>query len=125
MRLMKLALVADHILLQSGSERVFQYFCEEFPEAHLFTSAYNPDTTFNYFRQRSIQSTWLAPFLKTHKAFQYAFPVTTYVMQSVDLREYDAVFSLSATVSKYVSAPAGRHICYCLIPTRALWNENE
>jgi glycosyltransferase involved in cell wall biosynthesis len=46
-------------------------------------------------------------------------------MQSLNLRGYDAVLSCSATVAKYVSAPKGKHICYCYIPTRALWHFEE
>jgi glycosyltransferase involved in cell wall biosynthesis len=119
---MRLALVADHILTRAGSERVFQYLCEEFPEADVFTSVYALDKTWEYFRQRPIRATSLNLVVRTHKAFQYAFPVATHLMEEIDFSGYDAVFSLSATIAKYVRAPRGRHICYCLVPTRALWN---
>jgi glycosyltransferase involved in cell wall biosynthesis len=46
-------------------------------------------------------------------------------MQSLDLSHYDVVLSSSATVAKYVNVPKGRHICYCYIPTRAIWHFDE
>jgi glycosyltransferase involved in cell wall biosynthesis len=122
---MKLALVADHVLLRAGSERVFQYFCEEFPDADTFTSAYNLETTWDYFSSRRPQATWLNFLVRNHRAFQYSFPVMTHVMESLDLTRYEVVLSLSASVAKYVRAPRGGHICYCLVPTRALWNEER
>jgi glycosyltransferase involved in cell wall biosynthesis len=122
---MKIALVADHIFLQAGSERVFQYICEEFPEADAYTCAFNLRTTWDYFESRKLKATWLNYVVRSHRAFQNAFPIATYVMHSLDLTRYDVVFSLSATVAKYVRAPVGAHISYCLVPTRALWNEND
>lgn len=41
------------------------------------------------------------------------------------ISQYDVVLSSSATVAKYVSVPNGKHICYCYIPTRAIWHFDE
>ena len=53
------------------------------------------------------------------------FPVATYAMESLDLSQYDIVLTSSATVAKYEKVPNGKHICYCYIPTRAIWHFNE
>src|SRR5712664_2552570 len=119
---MRMAIVLDQLLGMAGSERVAQYICEEFAEADVYTLAYNPATTFPYFSSRNIRTTWLNPFVRSTPAFRWSFPFATYVMQSLNLSGYDAVLSCSATVAKYVSAPKGKHICYCYIPTRALWH---
>ncbi len=99
--------------------------CEEFQEADAYTLAYNPEVTFPYFRERQIRTTWLNPFVRTMDAFRWSFPLATYAMRSLDLCEYDVVLSSSATVAKYVRALKGRHICYCYIPTRAIWQFEE
>src|SRR5438552_9899829 len=120
-----MAIVLDQLFGMAGSERVAQYICEEFAEADVYTLAYNPETTFPYFSSRNIRTTWLNPFVRSTSAFRWSFPFATHVMQSLDLRDYDAVLSCSATVAKYVSAPKGKHVCYCYIPTRALWHFEE
>ncbi len=122
---MKLAIVHDYLCSIGGSERIFQYMCEEFPEADAYTLAYNPVTTFPYFKDRGIRTTWLNRFVQSTAAFRWSFPLATYVMQSLDLSRYDVVLTSSATVAKYVNVPNGRHICYCYIPTRAIWHFDE
>ncbi len=122
---MKIAVVHDYLCGIGGSERVFQYICEEFAEADAYTLAYNPDRTLAYFRGRGIRTTWVNPFVRSMDAFRWSFPLSTYVMESLDLGQYDIVLSSSATVAKYVRVPNGKHICYCYIPTRALWQTYE
>jgi glycosyltransferase involved in cell wall biosynthesis len=122
---MKIAIIHDYLCGIGGSERMFQYMCEEFSEADAYTLAYNPAATFPYFRTRGIRTTWLNRFVQSTAAFRWSFPLATYVMQSLDLSRYDVVLSSSATVAKYASVPNGRHICYCYIPTRAIWHFDE
>lgn len=122
---MKIAIVHDYLCGFGGSERVFQYICEEFPEADAFTLAYNPDTTLPYFSGRGIRTTWMNKFVHGANTFKLAFPVSTYVMESLDLSQYDLVLSSSATVAKYLNVPNGVHVCYCYIPTRAIWHFEE
>lgn len=119
---MKMAIILDQLFGMAGSERVAQYICQEFAEADVYTLACNPETTFPYFSKRTIRTTWLNSLVRSMSTFRWVFPFATYVMQSLDLRGYDTVLSCSATVAKYVSAPSGKHICYCYIPTRALWH---
>src|ERR1051325_5131098 len=122
---MRMAIILDQLFDMAGSERVAQYICEEFAEADIYVLAYNPQTTFPYFSNRNIRTTWLNRFVRSMPAFRWSFPLATYVMQSLNLTGYDTVLSCSATVAKYVSAPKGTHICYCYIPTRALWHFEE
>lgn len=122
---MKIAIVHDYLCGIGGSERVFQYMCEEFQEADVYTLAYNPEATYPCFRERRIRTTWMNPFVRTMDAFRWSFPLATHAMEGLDLRAYDVVLSSSATVAKYVRVPNGRHICYCYIPTRAIWQFDE
>ena len=122
---MKIAIVHDYLCGIGGSERIFQYMCEEFSEADAYTLAYNPSATYPYFSTRKIHTTWLNRYVQSTEAFRWSFPIATYVMQSLDLSQYDVVLSSSATVAKYVSVPNGKHICYCYIPTRAIWHFDE
>jgi len=122
---MKIAIVHDYLCGMGGSERVFQYICEEFEDADAYTLAYNPERTLPYFKRREIRTTWLNHFVQSMDAFRWSFPFATHVMESLDLSEYDLVLSSSATVGKYIRVPNGKHVCYCYIPTRALWQTGE
>lgn len=121
---MKIALVHDFLCGFGGSERVFQYMCEAFPEADAYTLAYNSSNTLPYFKKRRLRTTWMNPLVQTSSAFKWSFPIATYAMQGLNLAEYDLVISSSATVAKYVKAPPGRHLCYCYMPTRAIWRSD-
>ena len=122
---MKIAIVHDYLCGVGGSERVFQYICEEFPDANAYTLAYNPLTTLPYFKKRHINTTKLNPIVQSMDTFRWSFPIATYAMEMLDLSQYDVVLSSSATVAKYVHVPNGKHICYCYIPTRALWQTHQ
>ncbi|HLB52719.1 MAG: hypothetical protein A3E80_01815 [Chlamydiae bacterium RIFCSPHIGHO2_12_FULL_49_9] len=122
---MKIALVHDHLCGVGGSERIFQYLCEEFPKADVYTLSYNSKNTWPYFKNRKIHTSWLNLFIRNSETFRWSFPISTYVMELLNLTSYDLVLSSSATTAKYVRAPKGGHLCYCYIPTRALWNAGE
>ncbi|MBF0234797.1 MAG: glycosyltransferase [Desulfamplus sp.] len=119
---MKIAIVHDYLCGKGGSERIFQYICEEFPEADAYALAFNPDQSYPYFSKRKIQTTWLNRFVQSMDVFRKSFPIATYAMQMLDFSQYDIVLSSSATVGKYINVPSKKHICYCYIPTRAIWH---
>jgi len=45
----------------------------------------------------------------------------TYYFQFKNFRDYDLIISSSATCAKYIRNFSGQHICYCYVPTRAIW----
>lgn len=120
---MRIALVHDYLCTVGGSDRVFQYMCEAFPEADVYTLSLNRSAVIPYFAKRQdIHTTWMNSLVQTPAAFRLLFPIATYAMERLDLRGYDLVLSSAATVARYVRAPDGRHVCYCYIPTRAIWH---
>jgi glycosyltransferase involved in cell wall biosynthesis len=123
---MRVALVHDYLCTFGGSDRVFQYMCEAFPEADVYTLSLNRSKVIPYFAtRRDIRTTWMNPFVQSPAAFRALFPIATYAMEHLDLSGYDLVLSSAATVARYVRAPDGRHVCYCYIPTRAIWHFEE
>ena len=122
---MKLALIQDQLLTPAGSERIFLYMAQEFPEADIFTLAYNPDTTWPEFKTFNIRTSWLNRWVQNHDRFKTAFPLSTYVMQNWDFNAYDVILTSSATTAKYIRNHRARHICYCYYPTRAIWTRGK
>jgi len=119
---LKIALIQDSLLVCAGSERVFKCIVEEYPEADIFTLAYNSDTTCPFFKGFTINTSWINPILKNHQLFKYFFPISTYIMQYWNLRGYDIIISSSATTAKYISRFDGKHFCFGYYPTRAIWD---
>jgi glycosyltransferase involved in cell wall biosynthesis len=122
---MKLALIQDQLLTTAGSERVFLYMVEEFAGADIFTLAYNPENTLPEFTKYQIKTSWMDKVIDSHNIFKILFPISTYVMQYMNLTDYDIIVSSSASIAKYISQYHGHHICYCYFPTRAIWNNDN
>ena len=118
---MRIALIQDQLLTPAGSERMFLYMAQEFPDADLFTLCYNRSTTWPEFSEFEITTSVLNRFISTHQRFSSLFPIGTKVMQHWDFRDYDLILTSSATTAKYIRKFDAPHICYCYYPTRAIW----
>ena len=54
--------------------------------------------------------------------FRLFFPINIFVMKLFNFSNYDLIISSSASTAKYLNKKGAKHICYCYIPTRAIWN---
>ncbi|HEY6219524.1 MAG TPA: glycosyltransferase [Gemmatimonadaceae bacterium] len=123
---MRVALVHDYLCTVGGSDRVFEYMCEAIPNADVYALSLNREKAFPYFAKRKdIRTTWMNPIVQSPAAFRALFPLAVLAMEHLDLSGYDLVVSSAATVARYVRAPNGRHVCYCYMPTRAIWQADE
>ncbi len=121
---MRIAIVHDKLVQFGGAERVVRDMRRIWPDADLYTSAFDPDLVRREglgevratFLQRMPggveQSRWLMPF------YDLAF-------RSLDLDGYDLVLSSSAMFAKSVRSKAAPHLCYCHIPVRYLWEYRD
>lgn len=120
---MKVAIVYDRVNKWGGAERVLLVLHEMFPEAPLYTSVYNPETaSWAKVFPRVIPSfLQKIPFAKDrHEHFPYLMPLA---FESFNFDEYDLVISVTSEAAKgIITKPHTKHICYCLTPTRYLWN---
>ena len=121
----KIALVHDGLCDVGGAERVFQYLCEEFCEADIFTSCYQPDKTLEYFKGKKINVTDLNWVITSSRLFRLGYLLLIRAMKNIDLSDYDIVISSSASVAKYVTVKKGKHFSYCYYPTRAIWETDK
>ena len=53
------AIVHDYLTQRGGAERVVLALCRAFPDAPVYTSLYDPATTFPEFRDRDVRPLWL------------------------------------------------------------------
>jgi glycosyltransferase involved in cell wall biosynthesis len=119
----KVALVYDRVNKWGGAERVLLALHEIFPDAVLFTSVYDQK-----------KADWAKIFPKVIPSFLQKIPylqdkhefLGTFMpgaFESFDLTGFDLVISVTSEAAKGVIAkPGTKHLCYCLTPTRYLWN---
>lgn len=123
---MKVALVYDRVNSWGGAERVLLALNKIFPEAPLYTSAYNERTApwskvFPSVIPSFLQNIPLAK--SRHDLFPYLMPLA---FESFDFSSYDLVISVTSEAAKgIITKPGTKHICYCLTPTRYLWSGYE
>lgn len=118
---MKVALVYDRVNKWGGAERVLLALHRLFPDAPLYTSVYNKDkapwaSVFN------VKTSFLQnfPFSLYHELYAFLMPLA---FESFNFDEFDLVISITSEAAKgIITKPKTKHICYCLTPTRYLWN---
>lgn len=120
---MKVAIVHDWLNQVGGAESVLEVLKDLYPDAPIYTSIYWPRAMPGRYREWDIRASWLnrLPFIKTHH--QPFLPLYPLAFEATDLRGYDLVLSnKSAFCHGVITSPETVHICYCLTPTRFLWD---
>ncbi len=123
---MKLAIVHDYLNQMGGAERVLLVLHEIFPHAPIYTSIYAPELVDPAFREMDIRTSFMQRLPLVHTHHQAFLPIFPFAFESLDLREYDVVLSMSSGWAKNVlTRPETCHICYCLTPMRFAWSFRE
>src|SRR5260221_197119 len=119
---MKVAIVYDRVNKFGGAERVLLTFHEMFPDAPLYTSVYSKENASwaNVFPEIKTSFLQKIPFAKNHHEF--LAPLMPFAFSSFNFDEYDLVISVTSEFAKNINVKNGKHICYCLTPTRYLWS---
>lgn len=118
---MKVALVYDRINKFGGAERVLQALHRLYPQAPLYTLVHNPDTA-KWSRGIKVIPSFFNQVKFFRTRHELLALVASYGFESFDLNHYDLVISVtSADAKSVITKPDTLHICYCLTPTRYLW----
>ncbi len=120
---MKIALVHDWLNQIGGAEYVLETLVDLHPAAPVFTSLYWPQVMPEKYRQWEIHTSFMdrLPFVKRHH--QPFLPLYPLAFESFDFTGYDLVLSnKSGFCHGIVTPPGTKHVCYCLTPTRYLWD---
>ncbi len=124
---LKVALVHDFLVDFGGAERVFEVFCEMFPEAPIYTLLYDKDKMKGRFEKREIHTSFLQKFprfLRNHK--KWLLPFLPVAPETFDLRDFDLVISSSGAWSKGIITRLNTiHIAYIHSPMRFVWDYNS
>lgn len=119
---MKVALVYDRVNKWGGAERVLLALKEIFPDAHLYTSVYDPKNA-PWAKSFKIKTSFLQRFSFTRNRHELLATLMPLVFESFNFDDYDVVISITSESAKGIfTKPHTRHICICLTPTRYLWS---
>ncbi|GMO64547.1 MAG: glycosyltransferase [Treponemataceae bacterium] len=119
----KVAIVHYWLVTMRGGEKVLEALLEMFPQADIFTHVYKKTAVSELINSHRIFTTYInrLPFAK--RFYQKYMPLMPVALNSLDLQNYDLVFSSESGPAKgVVPHPDALHICYCHSPMRYLWD---
>jgi glycosyltransferase involved in cell wall biosynthesis len=118
----RVALVHDWLNQVGGAENVLETLVSMFPGAPVYTSMYAPDIMPASYRAWDIRTSFmqhLPGIMQHHQAYLPLYPLAFRQMQ---LNGHDLILSNKSGFCHGVSpGPGAMHVCYCLTPTRFLW----
>lgn len=119
---MKLALVHDWMNQIGGAEDVLDVMVGMYPDAPIFTSIYAPQKMPPHWQEWDIQTLWIDRLPFIHDKHQAYFPFYALAFSQLNLSNYDVVLSNKSGFCHFVqTGPETQHVCYCLAPTRYVW----
>ena len=118
---MKLALVHDWLNQVGGAEDVLASLVQMYPAAPLFTSIYWRDGMPDAWRSWPIHTLWIDNLPGIHQHHQRYLPLYPLAFGGLNLGEYDVILSNKSGFCHGVQKGKAIHVCYCLAPTRYVW----
>ena len=124
---MKVAIVHDDLMRRGGAEQVAINLHKLFPDAPIFTLAYNESLTYPYFKDKDVRQSWYGKFVKNEKNLKrFFFPFGMLAMPSLNLKGFDLVVISSTYCGKYIKPDKNAIVInYCHNPFRLAWQPEE
>lgn len=119
---MKLALVHDWLNQIGGAEDVLAELVQIYPDSPIYTSIYAPEIMPPIYRDWDIRTLWLDKMPGIHRHHQPYLPLYPLAWSGLNLSAYDVILSNKSGFCHFLQYdPATMHVCYCLAPTRYVW----
>lgn len=120
---MQLALVHDWLNQIGGAEDVLAVLVEQYPEQPIYTSIYAPQIMPDVYQTWNIHPLWMNHLPAIHRHHQPYLPLYPLAWQGLDLSPYDVILSNKSGFCHGLQfdPQTSLHICYCLAPTRYVW----
>ena len=120
----RVAIIHYWLVGMRGGEKVLEALLRMFPQADIFTHAYDPASVSPLIRSKRVTTTSVGKLPFATKLYQKYLPLMPRALEELDLSGYDLVLSSESGPAKGVIAPPGTpHICYCHSPMRYLWDQ--
>jgi glycosyltransferase involved in cell wall biosynthesis len=119
---MTLALVHDWLNQRGGAEDVLETLVGMYPASPVYTGLYAPRLMPDFYRQWDIRTLWIDRLPGIHTHHQPYLPVYPLAWGGLDLSAYDVILSNKSGFCHGLRHDSrSMHICYCLAPTRYVW----
>lgn len=119
---MKLAVVHDWLNQIGGAEDVLETLMRMYPDSPLYTSIYWREKMPAHYQNWDIHTLWIDKLPQIHQRHQAYFPFFPLAWRGLDLSDFDIVLSNKSGFCHFLqSGHETMHICYCLAPTRYVW----
>jgi glycosyltransferase involved in cell wall biosynthesis len=120
---MRVAIVHDWLNQIGGAEGVLEALLDIFPGAPVYTSIYWREAMPPAYQRWDIRTTGMDRLPGIHRHHQPYLPLYPIAFSRLTLRDYDVVLSNKSAFCLGVHTQAGTpHLCYCLAPTRFVWD---
>ncbi len=120
---MKIALAHDWLNQMGGAENVLEQMVSMYPGAPVFTTIYAPHLMPAAYRRWDIRPAWLNRAPSVHRHHQPYLAFYPPAVESLDFSGYDLILSnKSGFIHGLRHTSHQLHICYCLAPTRYVWD---
>ncbi len=123
---MKLALAHDWLNQIGGAEDVLEALLRQYPDSPIFTSIYARDAMPRRYQGWDIHSLWLDKLPGIHRRHQLYLPLYPLAWGNLRLKDYDVILSNKSGFCHGLRFDThALHICYCLTPTRYVWQLDD
>ena len=120
--IMQLALVHDWLNQRGGAEDVLEVLVDMYPRSPIYTSIYYAEQMPDAYRNWDLRTLWIDEMPLIHQRHQPYLPLYPVAWGSKDLSQYDVVLSNKSGFCHGFQHDANTlHVCYCLTPTRYVW----
>jgi len=125
-RTMNTALIHYWMTAMRGGESVLAELCRLYPDADIFTHAWNRDRLREPFSTHKVTETFIANLPGARNACQRYLPLMPAALRRLDFSPYDLIISSESGPAKGIRKPSGAvHVCYCHTPMRYLWDMSD
>lgn len=119
----RLALVHDWLNQAGGAEVVLAVLHQMFPAAPIYTTVYDPRRVAG--DGWAVRASWMDRLPGIHGHHQPYLPLYPLAWESTRLKGYALVVSNKSGFCHGVRAGSATHVCYCLTPTRYVWEPED
>ncbi|MEI4485298.1 glycosyltransferase [Frigidibacter sp. MR17.14] len=120
---LRVALIHYWLVTMRGGEKVLESLCEMFPQADIFTHAYDPEAVSPTIRRHKVTTSLISRLPRASRNYKSYLPLMPLALEELDLRGYDLIISSESGPAKGIIPPGDAvHVCYCHSPMRYVWN---
>lgn len=116
----KIAIAHDYLTQRGGAERVVLAMLRAFPNADLYTTVYNPETTFPEFKDHRVLTTKLNDLALLRKDHRFGLPIYQKGIDAAPVIDADLLL-VSTTGFAHGLRTTGKKLVYCHSPARFLY----